>query len=37
MVNTIVAKNRERGVARPHAKRPRLPAITDTGAFEFVR
>ncbi len=27
----------ERGVARPQAERPRLPAITDTGAFEFVR
>ncbi len=27
----------QRGVARPQAKRPRLPAITDTGAFEFVR
>ena len=27
----------QRGVARPQAKRPRLPAITDMGAFEFVR
>ena len=27
----------QRGVARPQAKRPRLPAITDMGACEFVR
>jgi hypothetical protein len=27
----------QRGVARPQAKRPRLPAVTDMGAFEFVR
>jgi hypothetical protein len=27
----------QHGVARPQAKRPRLPAITDMGAFEFVR
>ena len=27
----------QRSVARPHAKRPRLPAISDMGAFGFVR
>ena len=27
----------QRDVATPQAKRPRLPAITDMGAFEFVR